>query len=134
MFDSSPPPPLESLAECCPRPSQTAQDGDQHLSPFPAPRKRIGGLGGRGSGGSSQIHKVGREKRPNHSGVGCCGAQGSRLRSRRVSWCSRRRTKKPQGRHGLGGFHDATLGLAGLNVEKDQHENPWQTLTFRVHC
>ena len=25
-------------------------------------------------------------------------------------------------------------GLAGLNVEKDQHEKLWQTLIFRARC
>src|SRR6266853_1311119 len=62
---------------------------------------------------------------------GVVWGQRSRFRLRRVSWCFGCRTKIPQGRHGLGGFHDATLGLAGLNVEKDQHKKLWQTLTFQ---
>jgi hypothetical protein len=33
-----------------------------------------------------------------------------------------RRTKNPQGRRGLGGSHDAALGLAGLNHGRDRHE------------
>ena len=31
-------------------------------------------------------------------------------------------------------FMTRPWGLAGLNVEKDQHEKLWQTLTFRVRC
>ncbi len=45
VFDSSPPPLWKPCAKCCPRPSETAQDGDQHLPPSLPPRA-IGGLRG----------------------------------------------------------------------------------------
>jgi hypothetical protein len=59
VFDSSPPAALESPRQMLSQCRRTAQDGDQHLPE------------GVGQVDSSQIQKVGGEKSPSHSGVGC---------------------------------------------------------------
>jgi len=78
-------------------------------SPFPAPRKRIGGLGGRGSGGQlAAIQAVGPEKRPSHSGDSVEAKVSIQVFGGELVLPTSR--KKNPGRHGLGGFHDGTLG------------------------
>jgi hypothetical protein len=51
----------------------------------------------------------------NKSETGKWGSAVLNLRHYQLAGC---RTKNHQGRHGLGGSHGATLGLAGLNEGK----------------
>src|SRR5713101_9800698 len=104
--------------------SQALRNGPRPRSaPWPGPcppREHWRGFGGVGQVDSSGIQKVFWKRSPSHSGGGV--GQRSRVRLRRViiSWCRMRRTKNPQGRHGLGALHGATLGAG----RSDRRERP----------
>jgi hypothetical protein len=96
VFGSSPRPPWKTPAKCCPRPSETAQDGDQHLPPSLPPARELVGLGGVGQVDNSPQFKQ-SARRKGRAIPEIVWRQRSRFRFLAVSWCCRRRAKKTQG-------------------------------------
>jgi hypothetical protein len=129
VFHSSPSPPWNPPPNAVPGPQKRPRTAiSTFLSPSLPPRA-LAGFGGVGQVNNSPQFKksTGRKGRAIPKVVG--GAKVSVQVAAVKVGAACVEQKNPQWRHGLGAFMTRPCGLAGLNVEKDQHEKLWQTLT-----